>query len=348
MPAARIMRHLQKHTRLTLKGNPMLKRVLSLILALLMLLTATAVFAREEKLNVITLNFPAFDFTRQVAGDLANVTLLLPPGMDAHSFEPTPRDMIALLEADLLVYNGGIGDAWVKQLLASLGDNAPRTLVMMDLVDTVAEELVEGMEDVPHAHDHDDDDHENHDGHDHEHEDERELDEHVWTSPLNAILIAQAIAETLMEMDPANETAYEENFVAYEAKLRDLDARFRELVNSAQRRTIVLGDRFPMRYFTNEYGLSYSAAFPGCSAATEPSAKTIAFLMESIKKESIPVVFHIELSNQKASKLIAEETGAKSLLLHSAHNVSQQDFDSGITYLDIMEENLTNLKEALN
>jgi len=224
---------------------------------------------------------------------------------------------------------------------------------MMSVVDTVVEELVEGMEDVPHAHSHDDyeddEEHDDHDGHDHDgHDhDDRELDEHVWTTPDNAEDIAKAIMRQLISLDPAGEADYRANFKAFETALEQLDEAFEDLVKGAKRRTIVLGDRFPMRYFTREYGLSYYAAFPGCAAETEPSARTIAFLMDTIKKEEIPVVFYIEFSSQKAARVIAAETGATPLLLHSAHNVSQEELDRGITYLDIMHQNLNNLKEAL-
>ncbi len=325
-----------------------MKRLTALTLILMMAFALLPARASQPGLAIVTLNFPAFDFSRQVAGPHAQVSLLLPPGVDAHSFEPSPRDLIALQQADLLVYNGGIGEHWVVNLLDSLGEDAPRALAMMDLVDTVSEELVEGMEDVPHAHawDEHEDEH-GEDGHG-DHDEERELDEHIWTDPRNAILISLAIAEALSELDPANADDYEAAFLAYEAQLLALDQAFREMVSEASRRTIVLGDRFPMRYFTLAYGLEYYAAFPGCSAQTEPSARTIAFLMDTIKKQQIPTVFHIEFSSQKASRLIAQETGASTLLLHSVHNVSQDELDAGATYISLMYDNLKNLKEALN
>ncbi len=319
--------------------------VIALIALSLMLATPLSVPA-EEKLQIITMNFPAFDFARQVAGSRAEVTLLLPPGVDAHSFEPSPRDVIAMQEADLLIYNGGIGENWISGMLKSMGTDAPAAIAMMDQVDTVAEELVEGMEDVPHAHSHGDED--DHDDHDDDHDDEeRELDEHVWTTPRNAIRISRAILEKLIELDPKGRDSYQANFDRFEQELKALDQDFQAMFASAKRNTIVLGDRFPMRYFTNEYKLDYYAAFPGCAAETEPSARTIAFLMDTIRKEEIPVVFHIEFSNQKAANAIAAETGAKTLLLHSGHNVSSQEMADGITYLSIMRQNLNTLKEAL-
>ena len=329
-----------------------MRHLISAALILTLLLSPLLPAQAEDRPAIITLNFPAYDFSRRIAGERADISLLLPPGMDAHSFEPSPRDLIALQEADLLVYNGGIGENWVKNLLASMGEQAPRALVMMEQVETVTEELVAGMEDAPHAHGEDEPGHGDAAGHEEvheeEHEEERELDEHVWTTPGNAARIAAAIAEALSALDPAGSEVYAENLSAYQGELELLDRDFREMVDSAKRKTIILGDRFPMRYFTMAYGLSYFAAFPGCSAQTEPSAKTIAFLMDTMKQERLPVVFYIEFSNRKAADLIAQETSAKTLLLHSAHNVTAEELASGITYLDIMRNNLENLREALN
>jgi zinc transport system substrate-binding protein len=177
---------------------------------------------------------------------------------------------------------------------------------------------------------------------------DEELDEHVWTSPRNAKLIVSDIAKKLSQIDPAGQEYYEANLASYLLELDALDNAFGELVNEAKRKTIVLGDRFPMRYFTMEYGLAYYAAFPGCSAQTEPSARTLAFLMDKIKEEKIPVVFYIEFSSGKSAGVIAEETGAKPLLLHSAHNVTLQEMQNGASYLSLMRGNLETLREALN
>lgn len=317
-----------------------MKKLLLLLLTV-MLMPPVAGKAQENKLVIIATNFPAFDFAREIAGDKADVSMLLPPGAEAHSYEPSPRDIVAVSEADLLIYNGGHGDFWVDGILASFGDRAPESLAMMDCVDTVSEEVVEGMEEEPEVHHH-----EEHEAHE-EHEEE-DLDEHVWTSPLNAAGIAEAIAGRLTQLDPENTVYYQNRLDDYTGQLISLDRDFREKIQQAKRSTIVLGDRFPMRYFTREYGLDYYAAFPGCSAQTEPSARTLAFLMDKIREENIPVVFYIEFSSRRSSSIIASETGAVPLLLHSAHNVSQADLDRGITYLTIMRENLKNLEEALN
>jgi zinc transport system substrate-binding protein len=205
-------------------------------------------------------------------------------------------------------------------------------------VDEIAEELI--------GHDHGGDDHD-HD-HDHDHEDEAaELDEHVWTSPKNAKLIVARFAEELAALDPDNAAAYRANAAAYLTQLDELDAAFREVVDGAVRKTIVFGDRFPFRYFADAYGLTYSAAFSGCSTETEASAATIKFLIDKVNDENIPVVFNIELSSGKIADTICEATGAVKLQLHSAHNVTKDEFDKGVTYLDLMRSNIEPLIKAL-
>jgi zinc transport system substrate-binding protein len=181
----------------------------------------------------------------------------------------------------------------------------------------------------------------------HDHEEEEEYDEHVWTSPRNAQLIVRQIADVLKSVDPANAADYEKNAVAYTVKLTELDAAFQNVLKGAKRKTMLFGDRFPFRYFADAYGLSYFAAFPGCSTETEASAATVAFLIDKVRAEKIPVVFHIELSNEKIADTICEETGAKKLLLHAVHNVSKRDFDRGASYYDLMSKNVENLKAAL-
>ena len=283
--------------------------------------------SQDSKINVIATIFPPYDFVRRVAGDKVNLTMLLPPGAESHSYEPSPRDIIAIRNSDIFIYGGGESDTWIGRILQSVNTDTMKILAMMDAVETVEEEIVEGMEN-------DDDE-------------ESAYDEHVWTSPKNAILIVQAITALLCEADPANADFYRQNAAAYMKELQQLDAAFAEIVSGAKRGTIVFADRFPFRYFADAYGLAYFAAFPGCSTETEPSARAVAFLIKKIKAEKIPAVFHIELSNQRMADTITRETGAKKLLFHSCHNITKQDFESGLGYLEIMRRNAANLKEAL-
>lgn len=296
------------------------------------------------KIRAVATIFPQYDFLRQIGGDHLELTMLLKPGAESHSFEPTPADMITVSQSDLFVYVGGDSDAWVETILESVDVSEKEIVTLMDCVETVAEEDVEGMETHGHAHDHEDEDPTAADG-DHE---EDEQDEHVWTSPRNAVRIVEKLRDALIAVDPENAGDYTQNAADYIDRLNRLDQEFQETVDTAKRHTILLGDRFPFRYLADAYGLDYYAAFPGCSSESEASAKTIAFLIDKVKEEKIPVVFSIELSNEKMTDSICEATGATKLQLHSCHNVTRDDFEQGITYLDLMERNVQALKEALN
>jgi len=288
----------------------------------------------SNKTSVVTTVFAPYDFIRQIAGEHAEVTMLLPPGAESHSYEPTPQDIITIKNCDVFVYVGGDSDAWVAGVLDSIEKNSMKIVTLMDCVDLVEEETVEGMEPEEEKE---------------ESESEAvEYDEHVWTSPRNAIKIVDKITEALCSVDETNKDFYSASASSYDGKLSELDAAFKKLVASGKRKTVVFGDRFPLRYFVDAYGLGYYAAFPGCSTDTEPSAATVAFLIDKVKEQQIPVVFHIELSNEKMADTICEATGAKKLLFNACHNVSKKDFDKGVTYLDLMYQNVEALKEALN
>jgi zinc transport system substrate-binding protein len=221
----------------------------------------------------------------------------------------------------------------------------------MDCVQVVEEEVVEGMEEEEHTEDHETEEEHAHgeekeDAHAHG-EQEPEYDEHVWTSPKNVKRIVQKISDALCEADTANAAFYQTNTEDYLTKLDELDSKFQDAVDNSKRKTIVFGDRFPFRYFADAYGLEYYAAFPGCSTETEASAATVKFLIDKINTEKIPVVFHIELSNEKMADTISEATGAKVLLMHACHNISKSDFERGKSYIELMTDNVEALKEAL-
>jgi len=282
------------------------------------------------KINVTSVIFPSYDFVRAIAGDMVNLIMLLPPGSESHSYEPTPQDIIAIKNSNLFIYPGGENSDWVERILDSISNVSENMIVldMLDLVDAVEEEIVEGMEEE-------------------EDEEEPAYDEHVWTSPKNAKVIVAAITEALCELDSANAEFFRQNAAAYSAQLDELDASFKAVVDGGKRKTIIFGDRFPFRYLADAYGIQYFAAFPGCSTDTEPSAATVAFLINKVKSEKLPVIFHIELSNERMADTISEATGAKKLLLHSCHNLTKSDFEKGLTYLDVQKTNVVNLKEAL-
>lgn len=282
-----------------------------------------------EGISVVATVFAPYDFARQLVGERGEVTLLLPPGSEAHSYEPSPKDIIEIQNCDLFIYVGGVSDAWVSDVLESAGGEV-RTVTLMDCVELLEEEHVEGMEV--------DED---------EHEGEIEYDEHVWTSPRNAELICEKIAAALCEVDPEGAEEYGTALESYCAQLDELDAAFTEVVENGVRDTVVFGDRFPLLYFAKAYGLNYYAAWPGCADEAEPSAATVTFLIDKVKAEGIPVVFHIELSNEDMADTICNETGAKKMLFSACHNVTRAQFDAGVTYLELMWQNVDALREAL-
>lgn len=303
-----------------------MKRLIAALLCLcLMLCGCTAQPEKphdETKLQIVCTSFPAYDFAREIAGDRAELTLLIKPGSEVHSYEPTPKDMIRIQESDLFICNGGESEQWAKTLITP----ELNTIYMMDCVDTV-EESADGIYNAE-------------DG-------EPELDEHVWTSPLNAIKISEEICNALCKLDTDNAEEYKMNFAAYKAQLMALDREFRQVIKNSGKHTLVFADRFPMRYFALEYGLNCYAAFPGCSSETEPSAKTVAYLIDRVREDKIPAVLYMEFSNQKMADVICEDTGCKKLPFYSAHSVSAEQFEQGVSYLDLMRINLNSLKEAL-
>lgn len=305
------------------------------------------------RLRVVCTLFPYYDFVRQIGGEDVDVTLLVPAGRETHSFEPTPLDVITISEAEVFVYNGGESETWVEDILSAAGENIPYRLAMMDCVETRAEEFAEGMQgghDHDEHDDHDDhDDHDEHDGHLHDgHEEEIEYDEHIWTSPVNAMALCRALCDTLCQADPDNADGYRARLEAYLVQLQTLDGTFREIVEDGTRRLVVFGDRFPLLYFCREYGLDYRAAFHGCSGDTEPSLATLKYLIDKVRAEQIPVVYTIELSSQKVASAIAETTGARILTFHSCQTLTRQEFDRGETYLSLMWKNVDVLKEGLS
>ncbi|MDR2535372.1 MAG: metal ABC transporter substrate-binding protein [Treponema sp.] len=283
----------------------------------------------NDKITVATTIFPPFDFTRAIAGDMVNLFMLLPPASESHSYEPTPQDIIKIQNCNIFIYGGGESDAWVQEILESIDNSKMERIALMETVEAAEEFIAEGMQKED------------------ENQGEPEYDEHVWTAPKNAKRIVKAIAEVLGRADPVHAGMFNQNAEAYLEKLDALDRGFQETVDNGLRKTFVFGDRFPFQYFANAYRLEYFAAFPGCSTETEPNAATVAFLINKIRSEKIPVIFHIELSNERMADIISEETGAKKRLFHACHNISKQDFEQGRTYLDFMNQNLHNLKEAL-
>lgn len=282
----------------------------------------------SQKLKIISTVFPPYDLARQIAGDNADISILLPPGSESHTYEPTAKEIIEIQNCDIFLYIGGENEQWAEKIISSNKSDSVKTVKLIDCVKTLEEaELHEEEHEEEHSH---------------------ETDEHIWTSPKNEQLMLTAVYDAICEADPENKAVYTKNKDSYNGQLSELDKAYKEAVGNAKNKTIIMADKFPFRYLAEEYGLDFYAAFSSCSDESEPSAATMTSLISKIKELKIPVVYYLEFSSTKVADTLCSETGASSLMLHSCHNVSKEDLDKGVTYVELMKQNLENLKTALN
>ena len=338
----------------------------------------------KPKLKIVSTIFPEYSWTKELLGSHekdVELTLLAKKGVDMHSYQPSAEDILRIANCDLFLYVGGESDKWANKALKEGGNPKRRVLNLMKLMGDRAkvEEEVEGMEKHDH-HEHDkdanarpkkdkqDEKHEHHDKdkheekHEHEkehdtvkhdgkdHHEQPEYDEHVWLSLKNADIVCKVIAEELAALDSKNAETYRANYTAYSKKMAALDAKYKEAVTKAPVKTVLFGDRFPFRYLTDDYGLQYYAAFNGCSAETEASFATVAFLAKKMDELKLPAVLTIEGRQHKLAQTIVENTKAKNqkvLTLNSMQSVTEEEIKKGITYLAVMEQNLNVFQEAL-
>ena len=310
-----------------------------LILAIFCALT-TSVFAanakKSDKLKVVTTIFPEYDWAREIIGDKASnveLTLLLGNGVDLHSYQPSIQDIAKISTADIFIYVGGESDGWVKDALKNATNKNMKVINLMEtLGDKLkSEEVKEGMQAE-------------------EEEDEVEYDEHVWLSLRFAKILSTEIANALCEKDAANAAAYKANLSAFAAKLDALDAKYAAAVKAGSKNTILFGDRFPFRYFVEDYGLDYFAAFAGCSAETEASFETVIFLSKKVDELGLNSVLKIESGDGKIARTIIQNTkskNAKVLTMDAIQSTTLMQAKAGATYLSIMEGNLKVIEEAL-
>lgn len=280
----------------------------------------------NKRISIITTGFAEYDFAKQIVKSNGDVSMLLSPGEESHTYEPTPSDILKIQNSDIFICGGGESETWVNKILQSI-DSDVTVLRMMDIVP-----LRENSE------------HEAEHEHNHYH---GEYDEHVWTSPVNAELIVKAIYSEICTKDKINEKYYKNNVENYLSEIQKISNAFAELGENSVGKFVVIGDRFPLRYLMLEYGIDYYSAFPGCSAQVEANPVTISKLNDMIKKDNIPYVFKVDLSNGKVADSISEATGADVGTLYSCHVVSVQDFENGETYLSLMTRNYEALKKAL-
>ena len=294
-----------------------------------------AVSIDDEKIQVVTTLFPQYDFTRAIGGDKVEVSLLLPPGVEAHSYEPTPQDVVSISQADIFIYTGEGMEPW-----------AHKTIEGIDAIDLRVVDSSQNIELLTSDHDHDeefeDEEHE-----EEEHED-GEYDPHIWTNPLNAIIMVDNILKALVEVDPTNAEFYTANAEAYKTELEKLDADIAEGLSTLETRTIIFGGHFAFGYFAHQYEMEYVSPYEGFSPDAEPTPQKIAEMIDLMNSLQVKTIFYEELLDPKVSRVIAEETGANMELLHAAHNVSKEELEQGVTYITIMRENLERLIGGLN
>lgn len=305
-----------------------MKRIFSLLAAFVLIITLVSCGkgqARDsETPNIIATLFPQYDFARAIVGDKANIKMLLSPGTDSHDYDPTPSAVLEISKCDLFIYTGDNMETWAATLLANVDK---RKVYVLDCTQGI--EFKSSDDDHGHGHDH-------------------ELDPHVWTSPVNAKKMVENILDAICAVDAENAAFYKANAEAYVKRLDALDAEFRSTVANGKRKEIVFGSRFALKYFAEEYGLSYTAAIASCESEDEPSVGVMNSIIEKVKKENIPVVYYEELSEPRIAQKIANETGCRIRQFHSCHNVSRNEFDKGVTYIDLMTENVKVLKEGLD
>lgn len=281
---------------------------------------------KSDKLNITVTNFAIYDFAKQVGGDNVNVTFLLKPGIDAHNYEPTTKDLIKIKNSDIFLYVGGEIERWSNKVIESEDLSNTQVVCVTEMVDLLEEQEIDGAEAET---------------------EEFAYDEHVWTSPENAKRIVQEIANIFSAADIKNKEKYEENSKRYIQEISNIQGEIQGIVANKKRDRLVFGDKMPMQYFLNEFELNASAAFNGCSTETEPSSRTLTYLIEKVKEENIPVVLYIELSTGQVAKTIAKEANVETMQIQTFHNISKNDFDNGETYVSLMKRNIEVLRKAL-
>lgn len=326
----------------------MIKKILPIVICAMLVAACNKTVNETTVFSVVAANFICYDLARAVCGIGAasmngtssvsvngtgsvsvnrtgmqktpvNLQLILKPGTDLHSFDPSPKDIVAIEHAKIFIYTGGESDEWADKLLKTV-KNPP--LHIFKLMEHIAAEK---------------------DEHEHNHE----ADEHIWTSPANTLQLIDSLTAALSECNPVMADIYLTNAAIYKEEIENARNAIKNVLAKKEKRVIVMGDRFPLKSFAQEFGIEYYAAFAGCSSAVEASPAAVAKLINIIKEEKLPAVFTMELSNRRIAETIAESTGVKVLELNAAHNLTRQQFDAGMTYVDTLYANAESLNAGL-
>ena len=320
----------------------------------------------SKKISIVTTIFPEYDWVKNIIGDkISNfdITMLYNTGTDLHSYQPSTDDIIKISNSDIFIYVGGESDKWIDEVLEKAVNKNITVINLLNLLGELAkeEETVEGMQKEKHHHEHEhkhreepysdhDKHHDNYDNNGKEEEHEKEYDEHVWLSLRNTKIFVEKIAEVICIKDSANADIYKNNVNVYIDRLTDLDLKYKQVVDSSSKKTILFGDRFPFRYLVADYGLKYFAAFAGCNAESEASFETIIFLSKKVDELKLNTILTIEGNNHKIAQTIIQNTKAKNqniVVINSMQSITAQNIEKGISYISIMEQNLDVLSQAL-
>ena len=285
----------------------------------------------NNKIKVTASLFPQYDFAKQIAKDKAEVTLLLPPGTESHTFDPSPIDILNISNSDIFLYTGEEMEPWASKIINSIENN---DLTICDVSSGI--DLKKTI------------DNDEHDDHEHEEHHTHNYDPHIWLDPTLAVKMVDNITSSFCSKDPSNSEFYKNNAESYKNDLLNLDNKFKTMIDSSKRKSIVFAGRFAHLYFIERYGLKYISAFDSCSTESEPSVKKISDIVNFINKNHIPVIYYEEFSEPKIANSISEQTGTQSLKFSTLHNVTREQLENNSTYIDLMLENFENLRQGLN
>lgn len=302
-----------------------------------------------DKIEIIATLFPQYDFARAVGGEYVNVTLLLPPGVEAHSYEPTPQDVAKIEKSDLFIYTGPFMEPWAEKMISTTEKTDKQVANVSENVTLLKSEDHDHHDTDLHesGENHDADEHDDHDVDEHDDHDHGEYDPHIWLDPNNAIIMVQDILDHLVAIDPDHQAIYEANAADYIEKLKTLDNDIKEARKGFKSNVIIYGGHFAFGYFAHAYDLEYVSPYSGFAPDAEPTPQKIAEMIDVMDEAHSKAIFYEELIDPRVARVISEETGAEMLLLHGAHNVSKDELSSGVTYVEIMYQNLERLKEGL-
>ncbi len=298
-----------------------------LVLAMLLGLTGCSSSQKQsDTIAVVATIFPQYDFARLIGGEYVDVTLLVSAGQEMHNYEPTALDTARIANCDLFLRIGGESEVWTETLLSAIDTSEIEIVTLMDYVCLLEED----------------------DGEEDEDEEDNDYDEHIWTSPSNAMRMLEAVCSALCEVDPIHEKIYQERTEIYLAEWQSLDEDYQALATSCEGAMLVLADKFPFLYLTTAYGFSYCSAFSGCSTETEPTLHSLAKILEAVEEEQASTVFYLDFSSSKIADRIADITGANVVTLHPGHTVSSEELENGVSFYTLMRENYERLKEAFS